>query len=66
MMDKRPYVLYQWRVGRSVGRTIYAVTGDNPNEHILIGLMDAPELARYAVIAHNDWLGLKYATEDSE
>jgi hypothetical protein len=37
----------KWRVGRSVGRTIY-----NGNDQ-LIGLMDTPELARRVVEAVN-------------
>jgi hypothetical protein len=46
--------LVVWRVGRSVGRTIYALTGEG--EGLLIGVMDTPELAACAVEAHNQWL----------
>jgi hypothetical protein len=40
-----------WRVGRRVGRTIYAVTGTG--DDVLIGVMDTRELAAAAVAAHN-------------
>lgn len=56
MMDRREYVNYPWRVGRSVGRTIYADTCEDANEHILIGMMDTPELAAQACDSHNEWL----------
>lgn len=43
-----------WRVGRKVGRTIYAQVNAEPsNEDRLIGVMDTPALARVAVEAHN-------------
>jgi hypothetical protein len=45
-----------WRVGRKVGRTIYAQTGPEPSDDdVLIGVMDTPELAEDAVNCHNDW-----------
>jgi hypothetical protein len=53
-----------WRVGGSVGRTIYAVTGAGGHEHarddeaVLIGMMDTPELAAEACEAHNWRLGI--------
>jgi hypothetical protein len=44
----------RWRVGRKVGRTIYAMVGDNPSDDDhLIGTMDTPRLAEEAVTAHN-------------
>jgi hypothetical protein len=46
-----------WRVGRSVGRTIYAYPFPDrpPCEHDpLLGIMDTPALADAAVRAHND------------
>jgi hypothetical protein len=44
----------QWRVGRHIGRTIYAVSDDAPDgDGVLIGVMDTPELAAEAVQAHN-------------
>lgn len=46
---------YPWRTGRSVGRTIYACPPGSTyrDGETLIGLMDTPELARAAVVAHN-------------
>ena len=40
-----------WRVGRSVGRTIYAIVA--PTHDVLIGVLDTPLLAADAVYAHN-------------
>jgi hypothetical protein len=51
----------QWRTGRSVGRTIYAVTPDGDK---LIGLMDTQMLANEAVQAHNERLARILATKD--
>ena len=46
-----------WRVGRSVGRTIYArMAGSNPDGDVLIGLMDSPEIAVNVVVSHNERL----------
>lgn len=43
-----------WRVDRRVGRTVYAVVGQEPSDvDILIGVMDTPDLAAAAVVAHN-------------
>lgn len=43
-----------WRVGRKVGRTIYAKLGDRPSDSDpFIGTMDTRELAEEAVRAHN-------------
>ncbi len=43
-----------WRVGRTVGRTIYAMVGEVPGEDdVLIGMMDTAELAGEACVAHN-------------
>lgn len=44
----------RWRVGRKVGRTIYAMVGPEPSDDdILIGMMDSVALAMDAVGAHN-------------
>lgn len=44
----------KWRVGRHVGRTIYAVVGDEASrKDVLIGVMDTRDLATRAVLAHN-------------
>lgn len=46
-----------WRVGRKVGRTIYAQLGAEPSDNDrLIGMMDTPDLATEAVSAHNETL----------
>jgi hypothetical protein len=43
-----------WRVGRKVGRTIYAQLGETPSDNDpLIGVLDTRELALEAVKAHN-------------
>jgi hypothetical protein len=47
-------LLLPWRTGRKVGRTIYAVTGQEPSDDdVLIGMMDTPELAAETCAAHN-------------
>lgn len=43
-----------WRIGRKVGRTIYAVVGPDRDSDELIGVMDTRELAAEAVEAHNE------------
>lgn len=44
----------EWRVGRRVGRTVYAMYGEKPSDDDpLIGMMDTPELAQAVVAAHN-------------
>ena len=48
------FVGYYWRVGRKVGRTIYAQLRATPSDDDpLIGVMDTPMLASHAVTAHN-------------
>lgn len=48
-----------WRVGRRVGRTVYAVVGLDPSDDdILIGVMDTRALASAVVRAHNRAIGL--------
>lgn len=44
-----------WRVGRHVGRTIYAQGGEEASRDadVLIGVLDTPELAAEACAAHN-------------
>lgn len=44
----------RWRVGRTVGRTIYRQLGDDPSKSDeLVGLMDTRELAELVVAALN-------------
>lgn len=57
-MFPEEYATAEWRTGRSVGRTIYAMRGGIPSDtDPLIGVMDTPQLARAAVEAHNKLLG---------
>lgn len=45
---------YPWRVGRKLGRTIYAQEGDAPSdEDPLLGIMDTADLAAMVVDAVN-------------
>ena len=44
----------RWRIGRSVGRTIYRMVGPEASkDDVLIGVMDTPELAAWVVAAVN-------------
>jgi len=52
--DQRDYSKLIWRVGRKVGRTIYAQLQEIPNDSDpLIGVLDTTELAKEAVQSHN-------------
>lgn len=57
---------YEWRAGRKVGRTIYAMRGYDRDADVLIGVMDTPALAANAVAAHNARLELGQDVEDVE
>lgn len=49
------YLKARWRVGRKLGRTIYAMESSEPTDaDHLIGVMDTPALARAAVEGHNE------------
>lgn len=53
-MAEAAFASLPWRVGRKVGRTIYARLGATASdEDPLIGVMDTPELAAETVAAHN-------------
>jgi hypothetical protein len=53
-MTDRTLLKARWRVGRKVGRTVYAMVGAKPSgDDVLIGVMDSEALARDAVGAHN-------------
>lgn len=60
--DSLRCLLVPWRVGGSVGRTIYAVLDGGGHEHardddaVMVGVMDTEQLARGAALAHNEWL----------
>lgn len=60
------YTKLQWRVGRKVRRTIYAVIpGKDHEDHPLLGLMDTPQLASEVVGSHNRMLNTAtFAQED--
>lgn len=46
--------LCTWRVGRSIGRTIYAMVGPEPSKaDYVIGMLDSDALAAEVVAAHN-------------
>lgn len=52
------YQDFPWRVGRKVGRTVYAVVSRTASDNdILIGVMDTAHLAREAVDCHNARVG---------
>lgn len=43
-----------WRIGWSLGRTVYAQVGDEPSKRdVLLGLMETEALARAVVDEHN-------------
>lgn len=50
-----------WRVGRKLGRTVYAqISDDASDDDMLIGVMDSIELAQEVVRSHNDRLGVTW------
>lgn len=60
--DKDRFVDFPWRIGRKVGRTIYAQVGRTiyaqvgsmpSDDDVMIGAVDTPRLAAAAVKAHN-------------
>ena len=51
----------KWRVGRKLGRTIYAIAGDEPDDcDTLLGMMDTREVAEHVVYEHNRALSERY------
>lgn len=47
----------RWRQGRRVGRTLYAMLGEQASDvDLLIGMMDSAKLAAEVVLAHNSTL----------
>lgn len=45
---------YPWRVGRKLGRTVYAQEGPEPSDDDpLLGLMETEHIAAYVVELHN-------------
>lgn len=57
-VDPNQYLDHPWRVGRHLGRTVYAqVHVDPTRKDVVLGMLDTPELAQAAVDAHNRLLG---------
>jgi len=55
-------LLLPWRIGRKLGRTLYAVIGDEPADNdILLGLLDDELVAKLIVDTHNEALAGKQA-----
>lgn len=47
-----------WRVGRSLGRTVYAQVDDKPGKgDVLLGMMETEFLAQHVVDMHNSTRG---------
>lgn len=53
--------LPEMRTGRTLGRTLYLVTGEDWRDHQCIGIVDTPELAEAIVAAVNAAGGLRDA-----
>lgn len=54
--EDAPAGVRRYRVGRSLGRTVYRIVGDEPsNEDQLLGLMDTCEFADLVVNALNQF-----------
>jgi hypothetical protein len=55
MMEDR--VNARWRTGRKLGRTVYAMVGDDPSDaDEFLGIMETPTLADVVVYEHNEAL----------
>lgn len=51
---KRAIMNARWRVGRKLGRTLYAETGgDDRAADTVLGMLDSTELAEHIVTLHN-------------
>lgn len=55
---RKPWNEQRWRVGRTLGRTIYAQTGDEPNPYTdtLLALAETRAIAAHIVTLHNQRL----------
>ncbi len=50
----------QWRVGRKLQRTLYAVVGEEPSDDdVLLGMVDDPAIAALIVSEHNQSRGYR-------
>ena len=57
-------VLMRWRIGRKIGKNIYAMVGDEPSdEDIDIGRMDNESIAAIAVLNHNESIDSRRGTK---
>lgn len=53
-MSPSDILLNKWRVGRKLGRSVYAMIGGQPSDaDEFIGMMDSLALAQHVVDAHN-------------
>lgn len=53
-MDKFRLNNERWRVGRKLGRTIYAQHGSEPDDNdTLLGMMDDADVSDHICLAHN-------------
>ena len=49
-----------WRTGRTLGRTLYIQTGEQPSKNDqCVGMLDTPELAEQVVAAVNKSLNIR-------
>lgn len=53
MPGNGPYVERRWRLGRKLGRTIYAIMGGAADDDVLLGIMETTEIAQRVVDLHN-------------
>jgi len=54
----------RWRIGRKIGKNIYAMVGDEPSdEDIDIGRMDNESIAAIAVLNHNESIDSRRGTK---
>lgn len=63
--DEPRQAMWPWRMGQSVGRTLYACPPDSSyrDGEVLIGMVDSPELAEHVVEIHNQWLEARQLSE---
>jgi hypothetical protein len=43
----------RWRIGRSLGRSVYAEVDSNPDQHVFVGMMETRLIAEQVVADHN-------------
>lgn len=47
----------RWRIGRSLGRSVYAQVGDDPDGDVFVGMMETRLLAEQVCADHNAIIG---------